>query len=89
MVRRDRHDIVVDILRKAASGTRKTELMSNVGLSYTQAIQYFGVLLGRGLLETVEEKRLRTTKEGLKFLEKCSECLMSSWGLQKKKAISE
>jgi len=89
MVRRDRHDIVIDILRKATSGIGKTELMSNVGLSYTQAIQYFGVLLGKGLLEATEKQRLRTTQKGLEFLEKCGECLMASWEPQKKKAITK
>lgn len=86
MIRRDRHDITIDILRKAVSGTRKTRMMSDVGLSYTQAKQYLDVLLNNGLLETIEKRRLRTTKKGLEFLEKCSECFLFSWEKQRKAA---
>ena len=89
MIRRDRHDITIDILRKAASGTRKTKMMSDVGLSYTQAKQYLDVLLNNGLLETIEKRRLRTTKKGLEFLEKCSECFLFSWEKQRRKAASK
>jgi len=89
MGRRDRHDIIIDILRKASSGTRKTELMSDVGLSYTQTKQYLNVLLNNGLLETIEKRRLRTTKKGLEFLEKCSECFLFSWEKQRRKAASK
>ena len=85
MARRDRHDIVVAILKKATPGTRKTELMSDVGLSYTQTRQYLEVLLEKGLLETIEKHYLRTTRKGLEFLEKCGECFMFSWETQKKK----
>jgi len=89
MIRRDRHDIIIDILRKAASGTKKTKMMSDVGLSYTQAKQYLDVLLNNGLLETIENRHLRTTKKGLEFLEKCSECFLFSWGKQRRKTASK
>jgi predicted transcriptional regulator len=89
MARRDRHDIIIDILRKAAPGTRKTELMSDVGLSYTQTKKYLNVLLNNGLLEPTEKRRLRTTKKGLEFLEKCSECFLFSWEKQRRKTSSK
>lgn len=89
MIRRDRHDITIDILRKAASGVRKTELMSDARLSYSQTKQYLNVLLNNGLLETIEKRRLRTTKKGLEFLEKCSECFLFSWDKERRKTGSK
>jgi len=89
MIRRDRHDITIDILRKAASGVRKTELMSDARLSYSQTKQYLNVLLNNGLLETIEKRRLRTTRKGLEFLEKCSECFLFSWDKERRKTGSK
>ena len=85
MVRRDRHDIAVDILRKATHGKKKTELMSEVGLSYLQTKQYLDTLVGRELLQINEKGQLKTTKKGLEFLEKCDECLLFPWEQQKRK----
>jgi predicted transcriptional regulator len=85
VVRRDRHDITVDILRKAASGRKKTELMSDVGLSYLQTKQYLDTLIDKELLEIDERHRLKTTKKGLEFLERCNECLLFPWENQKRK----
>ncbi len=85
MVRRDRHDIVAEILRKATSGRRKTELMSDVGLSFLQMKQYLDMLLGKGLLEFDNKQQLKTTKKGSEFLGRCSECLLFPWEKQKRK----
>jgi predicted transcriptional regulator len=86
MVRRDRHDITAEILRKATSGRRKTELMSDVGLSSLQMKQYLDTLLDKGLLEfDNKQQQLKTTKEGLEFLGRCSECLLFPWEKQKRK----
>ncbi len=79
MVNRDRHDITFEILRKAVSGKRKTELMRDVGLSYTQSKQYLSMLQKKELLEKDEEGRFKTTKKGLEFLEKCEECPLFKW----------
>lgn len=84
MINRDRHDIVFEILKKAVSGKRKTEIMREVGLSYTQSKQYLGMLLQKGLLE-IENDKLKTTDKGLKFMEKCADCLLSHWNRQKKR----
>ncbi|MEM3726556.1 MAG: winged helix-turn-helix domain-containing protein [Candidatus Bathyarchaeia archaeon] len=84
-VNRDRHDIVVEILEKAKSGRSKTELMREVGLSYTQSKQYFSALTEKGLLEIDEDNRYFTAKKGLEFLEKCKNCLIFKWTGQKKK----
>ena len=79
MVNRDRHDIVMEILEKGKSKTRKTEIMRDVGLSYAQTKQYLGGLLKSGLLEFDEKKNYRTTKKGLQFLEKCQDCPLFKW----------
>jgi len=79
MVNRDRHDITFEILRKAASGKKKTELMRDAGLSYLQTKKYFNALLQKGLLEIDEKRRLKTTKKGLEFLEKCEKCPLFKW----------
>ena len=49
MGNRDRHDIVMDILQKAKSGKNKTELMRDVGLSYSRSKQYLAMLVERTL----------------------------------------
>ncbi|MDH5482731.1 MAG: hypothetical protein OEY22_07630 [Candidatus Bathyarchaeota archaeon] len=76
MVNRDRHDIVMEILKKATSGKTKTELMRDVGLSYLQTKQYFDVLVKKGVLEIDQKRYYKTTKKGLEFIEKCEECFL-------------
>jgi predicted transcriptional regulator len=51
MVNRDRHDITIEIMKKAKPGKSRTELMRDVGLSYLQTKQYLSTLLDNGLLE--------------------------------------
>ena len=84
MVNRDRHDITFEILRKATSGKKKTELMSEVGLSYLQSKSYLNVLVEKKLLELDEKHLFRTTSKGLEFLEKCEQCPLFKWDRQKK-----
>ena len=79
MVNRDRHDITLEILRKSTSGKKKTELMREVGLSYTQSKNYLSVLVEKKLLEMDEKRLFRTTSKGLEFLEKCKECPLFKW----------
>ncbi len=87
MVRRDRHDITIDILRRASTGKRKTELMSDVGLSYMQTKQYLKILIEKKMLELGEDKRLRTTKKGTEFLERCNDCLLFPWEKQRRQQL--
>jgi predicted transcriptional regulator len=79
MVNRDRHEITFEILDKAISGKRKTELMREVGLSYTQSQTYLRHLTEKGLLETDKRGLFKTTSRGLEFLEKCKECPLFRW----------
>jgi predicted transcriptional regulator len=84
MVNRDRHDITFEILRKSTAGRKKTELMREVGLSYTQSKTYLSALVEKGLLEMDEKRLFKTTSKGLEFLEKCEPCPLFKWDRQKK-----
>ncbi len=84
MVNRDRHDITMEILTKAKSGIRKTELMREVGLSFLQTKQYLGILSEKGLVEVDKKQFFKTTRKGLEFLEKCGECFLFKWHKQKR-----
>ena len=79
MVNRDRHDITFEILRKAAAGKKKTELMRDVGLSYAQSKKYLGILIEKKLLEIDNKRRFKTTSKGLEFLKKCEKCPLFKW----------
>jgi predicted transcriptional regulator len=74
--RRDRHDIVVEILRTAAEGKIKTHIMYKAKLSYAQLNEYLPLLVEKGFLENtniktrkVVKKVYKTTSKGMKFLE--------------------
>ena|SRR3990170_3352884 len=74
--RRDRHDIVAEILETAKEGAIKTHIMYKAKLSYGQLSEYIPTLVEKGFLEnlTVERHRkaqhlLKTTELGAKFLE--------------------
>jgi len=74
--RRDRHDIVVEILRTAVEGKIKTHIMYKAKLSYAQLNEYLPLLMEKGFLEntSVRHKKVlkrvyKTTPKGMKFLE--------------------
>lgn len=74
-MRRDRFDIVAEILETAQGGAIKTHIMYKAKLSYGQLCEYIPLLLEKGLLERVMAKRgrhvwhlLRTTEMGKKLL---------------------
>jgi predicted transcriptional regulator len=63
-------DIVTQILEAANGGATKTRIMYEAFLSYSQLIEYLGLLLTNGLLDNQEgEAKFRTTPKGIKFLE--------------------
>jgi len=73
--RRDRHDIVAEILKTAVDGKIKTHIMYKAKLSYSQITEYLPLLVGKGFLENVKVKRggqhlsvYRTTAKGLAFI---------------------
>lgn len=65
--RRDKHDIVLDILKIARGGKKKTQIMYRAKLSYGQLKAYLGLLNDRGLLET-NDGVYHTTSKGLFFI---------------------
>lgn len=68
--RRDRLQIICDILISALSGALKTELIYKVGLSSAQGEKYISMLIRSKLLEKKEGRSVyyRTTGNGMVFL---------------------
>ena len=74
--RRDRHDIVAEILKTAREGRIKTHIMYKAKLSYSQINAYLQLLVDKGFLEnnTVMRKRqsitlYKTTPKGVYLIE--------------------
>jgi len=74
--RRDRHDIVAEILKTALKGQIKTHIMYRAKLSYSQINEYLPLLVEKGFLENINVTRgrqrtivYRTTSKGLQFIE--------------------
>jgi len=75
--RRDRHDIVAEILETARGGAIKTHIMYQAKLSYGQISEYIPMLVEKGFLEDLTvavryrrvKRLLKTTELGVKFLE--------------------
>jgi predicted transcriptional regulator len=65
--RRDRHDIVVDILKTARGGIKRTNLMHKAKLSHTQLKLYLYVLNENGLLDS-NDGLVKTTSKGIQFV---------------------
>jgi predicted transcriptional regulator len=87
MVNRDRHEIAIEILKRAVSGQKKTDIMRDAGLSSLQAKLYLGELVDRGLLQIDWQHNLKTTKRGLEFVEKCKACPLFDWDKEKLKTL--
>jgi len=74
--RRDRHDIVAEILKTAREGRIKTHIMYRAKLSYSQINTYLKLLIEKGFLEnnTVKRKRqtvtlYKTTQKGIRYID--------------------
>jgi predicted transcriptional regulator len=74
--RRDRHDIIVEILKTAMEGRIKTHIMYKAKLSYAQLSEYLPSLVENGFLEntTIRHRRnskrvFRTTQKGMRLIE--------------------
>lgn len=75
-IRRDRHDIVAEILKTSIGGEIKTHIMYRAKLSYSQVNMYLSLLVEKGFLENAtfgQNKQNRTvyktTLNGMKLLE--------------------
>lgn len=74
--RRDRHEIVAEILQTALNGKIKTHIMYKAKLSYSQINEYLPMLVERGFLENTNVARMgqrrtiyKTTQKGIDFIE--------------------
>ena len=72
---RGRLEIVKDVLSIAAVRVRKTRIMYQANLSYTQLEKYLGVLLERGLVQCDDESCYLITWRGKEFLQMYSDYL--------------
>ena len=64
--RRDRHEIVAEILETARGGAIKTHIMYKAKLSYAQLNEYLPLLVERGFLENLTIMKNRQMKHLLK-----------------------
>jgi predicted transcriptional regulator len=70
--RRDRLNIIAEILNVAQEGSLKTQIMYNANLSFAQLEEYLNLLLQINLLRltSTEDRTIyKTTKKGLKYLQ--------------------
>jgi len=74
--RRDRHDIVAEILKTAREGRIKTHIMYKAKLSYSQINGYLKLLAEKGFLENKAVKRknqtiilYKTTPKGMLYID--------------------
>jgi predicted transcriptional regulator len=72
--RRARHDIIMEILKSAVNGSKKTTIMYKASLSFEQLEQYLNALEKAGFL-TEESGVWKTTEKGHHVIEACRICL--------------
>jgi predicted transcriptional regulator len=72
--RRARHDIIMEILKTAKGGEKKTQIMYKARLSFSQLEQYLNALKKGGFI-TEEAGVWRTTEKGLHVIGACEICL--------------
>lgn len=72
--RRARHDIIMQILKIAKGGRKKTQIMQLAQLSFQQLKRYLNALNHAGFI--LEESGIwKTTEKGLHAIEACEICL--------------
>ena len=72
--RRARHDIIMEILKSAVNGSKKTVIMYKAGLSFAQLEQYLNALK-KGAFIAEKFGIWKTTEKGLHVIEACKICL--------------
>ena len=72
--RRARHDIIMEILKTAKGGEKKTQIMYKARLSFSQLEQYLNALKNGGFISE-ESGVWRTTEKGLHVIAACEICL--------------
>jgi predicted transcriptional regulator len=72
--RRARHDIIMEILKSALNGSKKTNIMYKASLSFEQLEQYLNALKKADFI-TEESGIWKTTEKGHHVIEACRICL--------------
>jgi predicted transcriptional regulator len=68
-LRRDKIDIIADILKVALHGAKKTHLVYKANLNFTVLKKYIIRLEENGLLMKIDGRHYITTQKGSRFLE--------------------
>jgi predicted transcriptional regulator len=68
-LRRDKIDIIADILKVALHGAKKTHIVYKANLNFNVLKKYIIRLEEKGLLMKVDGGHYMTTKKGSQFLE--------------------
>lgn len=71
--RRERHDIIMQILEIARTGSRKTNIMSKAGLSFYQLEAYLNALKREHFI-TEELGIWKSTEKGFQIIVACKIC---------------
>ena len=71
--KRERHNIVVEILQTAKGGARKTRIMYNCNISSSMNERYLNALKKAGFI-TEKNGIWKTTEKGLHVIEACELC---------------
>ena len=71
--KRVRHTIIMEILKVAEKGAKKTHIIYNVGLSYDQLKRYLDALKKADFI-THQSRMWKTTEMGLHVIEACEIC---------------
>ena len=72
--RRGRHDIVMEILKIARNGAKKTNIMYKARLSHSQLEKYLNALAKEGFINE-ESGVWKTTERGLDVIKACRICM--------------
>lgn len=67
-LRRDRHDIIAEILKTAKGGKKKTYIMYKARLSHSQLVLYLKLLNRNGMIVN-DNGVYKTTPKGLTFIQ--------------------
>ena len=71
--KRNRLEIISEMLTLAENGSRKTNIMYKANLSYDLLVHYMALLRGNELLETSDEQIFFPTRKGRRFLKEFGE----------------
>ncbi len=71
--RRERHDIIVEILEMSKNEARRTKMMEKIGMSFSQINIYLNELKEAGFISE-DSGNWKTTRKGRSMIEACKIC---------------